>query len=476
MQITVLAAIVMAMTAVELPPSGLAAGLALPAAAAYVLLSGAIAAINSRLACWGLAAGEGLWRGVAMRHSRIGLSLQLWLVLGLGGAIWLGQPQWSDLIERLRPIPLAATALLMTPFVGALVLTWLFDYPFHRAYRTRLAEQRALDDLVGSAAPRVRGPWSLREFLGYNLRHEFLFIAAPVGLIVLLRDVLQVYVTPLVPESISGWAIPTAMSLTSLGVFLVAPAMIVHIWRTCPMGDGPLKIALEAVGQRMNIKFRRILIWQSGGLIANAAVMGLVSRFRYVLLSDGLLEQMSAGDILAVFAHEAQHVKGRHIMYSLLFAFSTAVLCTYAADLAGTLLTLDPLTVEVAALGLLVLAWAFGFGWISRRFERQSDVNGAAVMSQMQAADLPTDSVSPQGAAAFAHALQAIAMLNGMSTTHRNWRHGSIGNRISYLLWLGSTLGSRRHIDSIVRLIKLGLWAATAVSAAAMTFGQQLLN
>lgn len=490
MQITVLAALVIAMTLIGLPLPQLPWEVALPAAAAYVLIAGILAGVNSLLACRGLEAAAGIPRRVVMRHNRLALALQAWLALGLGGAIWAGQGQWLDLVQWLRPVPLAPTAAVMTPFILALVLSWVLDYPFHRAYRTRLALQHGQDFLFAApqapagaeaplvaapaAAPRVAGPWSRREFLGYNLRHEFLFIAAPVSLIVLLRDVLEVYVAPRMPESVAGWVLQLGTAACSLGVFLVAPAMIVRIWRTCPLGEGTLRSALEAMAQRMHIRFRRILIWQSGGLIANAAVMGLAARFRYVLLSDGLLEQMSGPDILAVFAHEAQHVKGRHILYSLLFAFSTAVLCIYAVNFVGMAFKLGETPVEMGGLALLMLAWVFGFGWISRRFERQSDVNGAWLMGQMQAATLPADLVTLHGAAVFAHALEAIAMLNGISMTHRNWRHGSIESRINYLLELGGAGGSRRAIDRTVAFIKIGLWLAIAASAAVIVIVEVL--
>jgi STE24 endopeptidase len=199
--------------------------------------------------------------------------------------------------------------------------------------------------------------------------------------------------------------------------------------------------------------------------------MGLVSRFRYVLLSDALLEQMSERDIAAVFAHEAQHVKGMHIFYSMLFAISSSTLCAWSAERVRAAAGLGDWEAQVLAIMLLVAAWAFGFGWLSRRFERQSDVNGAWLIGRMEQPEAPADIITPAGAEAFAHALQSIAQLNGISLTHRNWRHGSLEGRISYVLWLGSTFASRRKIDRLVLWMKVALWLATAISVALLLWG-----
>src|SRR5206468_1109239 len=67
------------------------------------------------------------------------------------------------------------------------------------------------------------------------------------------------------------------------------------------------------------LKFRDILIWRTHHRIANALVMGIVPRFRYVLLSDLLLAEMEDEQIEAVFAHELGHVVHRHLIWYLVF-------------------------------------------------------------------------------------------------------------------------------------------------------------
>jgi STE24 endopeptidase len=121
---------------------------------------------------------------------------------------------------------------------------------------------------------------------------------------------------------------------------------------------------------------------------------------------------------------------------------------------------------------LLVTTGGLGFGWLSRRFERQCDVIGAwAVGTELDppGGDPPGDAgaIRPEGAALFARALERIAALNGIPARQRNWRHGSIASRVSYILWMGATRGSRATIDRTVRRIKRGLWLLLAAAVAA---------
>ncbi|HAU38600.1 MAG TPA: Zn-dependent protease with chaperone function, partial [Phycisphaerales bacterium] len=69
-----------------------------------------------------------------------------------------------------------------------------------------------------------------------------------------------------------------------------------------------------------------------------------------------------------------------------------------------------------------------GFGWVSRRFERQCDVQAAWAMSGAAPGDRAAV-ITPEGAATFAWALQQIARLNGIAPEQFNWRHGSIARR-----------------------------------------------
>ena len=55
--------------------------------------------------------------------------------------------------------------------------------------------------------------------------------------------------------------------------------------------------------------------------------------------------------------------------------------------------------------------------------------------------------------------------MNGIPPKRWNWRHGSLAQRIGYILWLGSTSGTRRIDDGLVRRLKRIIWILLAVAA-----------
>ncbi len=373
-----------------------------------------------------------------------------WLILGLAGVLASGYARWVMEDLRLGSLPLVGKLAAVAPFVVALIGIWILDYPCHRRVRLLIGRQSGSD----TAAPA----WTLGQYLSYNIRFQLLFIVVPIGLIVLLTDSLQMYGPLIVPQGPAGeYLLLGAGIVIALGVFLTAPAIIVRIWRTRPLPDGPLRQRLQQMARHMGFGFRDIRLWLSGGVIANAAVMGLWGPLRYILISDALLDNMDQESIEAVFAHEAGHVVSHHLPYMAAFLISTPVLCGAAATLLVEVFPSAEWVGDAAVLALLAVAWAGGFGWISRRFERQSDVIAAWSGSCREDGRIEAES-----AAVFANALQQVAMLNGMLTTQRNWRHGSIAGRVGYLRRLAAEGGTRGEIDRVVRRIKIGLLCALA--------------
>ncbi len=310
--------------------------------------------------------------------------------------------------------------------------------------------------------------WTRGQFLAFNVRTHLLMILVPVSLIILSNDLLMM-AYPLLPESVAEELVAVGVVVSAGLVFLLAPVMIVHIWRTAPMADSPLLNKLKAMCDRLHLRYRRILIWRSGGVLVNAGVMGLIARVRYILLSDGLIEQMPAEQVEAVFAHEAAHVTNHHIFYSGMFMAATGLWVILLEESSVTLLGWSPWWLELGAMATLLAAWGLGFGWLSRRLERQCDVAAAWQMGLPAGADgsAADGTVTPQGAAIFARSLESVARLNGIPPRRFNWRHGSIAGRVSHVLWLAGAGKSRETIDRLVRRTKACLWAVLAMAIAA---------
>jgi hypothetical protein len=466
MYVVVLIAFVVALTLGEQAPLWSTRWLVAPALGMYLAGTVAVGALKTALSLRAIAREAHVPARVLRRHNLLNVLGQCWLVAGLAGVMLAGYGRWVLDDLRMGSIPLAGQLALLVPFLVALLLSWLLEYPFYREVRVRIARERTL------AGEVARPGWTLGEYLGYNLRHHVLFVAVPVALILLAMDLLLL-LHPSLPPRLADPAVVAAGAFWAGGVFLCAPLLIVRIWRTQRLPDGPLRDVLLRTCRKMNLKCRELLVWRTGGMITNAGVMGLLAPVRYVLLSDALLEHMDDREVRTIFAHEAGHIVSHHLFYSMMFAVSAALLCEAAGTTLAAALRLEAWAAEAVTIALLAAAWGAGFGWLSRRFERQSDVI-AAWASGPGADDADGDRVTPEGAALFARSLEHVGQLNGIPPRQRNWRHGSIAGRVRYVLWLGSTAGTRRDINRLVRRIKIGLWVALA-AAGSVTAARLLL-
>ncbi|MBS3822233.1 MAG: M48 family metalloprotease, partial [Phycisphaerae bacterium] len=425
----------------------------------YLVITALLGLADAGASLKGLGGETSVPSRILHRHHRMAVISQAWLVAGMAVLASLGWSWWVNVRLDIARWPLVGDLLAAGPFLLALPLMWLMQYPVHRAVRLRMAAAMA------ERGERPVACWSLREYMGFNLRHQLLFIAVPISLILFGVECLDLLLIPADYRPGSDPALEAVYAAGSLAVaglvFLAAPLLLIRIWKTHPLPPSPLRDQLEQTCDRMGVGHRDILVWESGGVLVNAAAMGLIARVRYALLSDALLEQMDREHVRAVFAHEVAHARMHHILFAALFAMAAAT-CSSAAGVAlAAWLGLEPWMQQTLTVVLLAGSWVFGFGFVSRRFERQSDVIGAWASGPGGPPDDPAETrITPAGAIVFAQALQRVADLNGVPLSQRNWRHGKMVDRVAHIQMLGMTGGTREGIDRSVRRIKLALTAA----------------
>jgi len=181
-----------------------------------------------------------------------------------------------------------------------------------------------------------------------------------------------------------------------------------------------------------------------------------------------------------VFGHEAGHVKKHHILFLLLFAASSLMIAGGLVELAEARWEwLDRQVLEAGALVVVALVWLVGFGWVSRRFERQADVFGVQVLSEsIRDFRMPFayHQAYPRGparralcmtaAVRFAGALERIAVLNGIPVHARSWRHSSIASRARLVQTLAAHPARLARFQRVVLATKVGLVLVSAAAAA----------
>lgn len=436
-----------------------------------------IAALSCCLGWWGAARASRprtrRWFGLGIR------AIDLATLAAFGAVIHAFG--WPAVVRRGVPVggwTVVQDALIVLPFVVMQLTSWWGVYAGERAMRPALPPERT----AGLARHLVL---RARQSLGLVL---------PVLLIFSLGQDLARRQWP--GWSSSPWSQPVEVLAMGLLVMVASPLFVRLAWPTRPLPPGPLRDRLEHLARRLGFRCADILVWDTGGTMVNACVTGSLPRFRYVLLTDALIEFLDESEIAAVFGHEIGHIAHRHLLYfGFFFAGSLALLAILGDSIDEELFrlsrfligrshpVLDTLLEAAAVLSAVGLYFLVVFGHVSRRFERQADVFGCRAVSCGQpdcpphgdapglAAAAPSPGVlCPIGIRIFASALQNVAVLNGMETRARSWRHGSIARRIAFLEGLeGRPEALRRFETGVSRLrvvMALGLAAAVVIALA----------
>src|SRR5262249_61806985 len=82
-----------------------------------------------------------------------------------------------------------------------------------------------------------------------------------------------------------------------------------------------------ALAKRLHFRCSDFLLWPTHGAAANAMIVGLLPRVRYVIFTDRILEELPPEELDAVFGHEVGHAKHGHIwLYAVFLVLSVTVL------------------------------------------------------------------------------------------------------------------------------------------------------
>jgi Zn-dependent protease with chaperone function len=345
--------------------------------------------------------------------------------------------------------------LILSPYLLHLLASWTLSFRVERVFRFHR--------------------WNVVGYVLFQLRQRLLPLL-PMLFLMLLRDLVEVLAGRIAAvERLGIWlrylvSVQWAFTIGSIVlVLMAAPFLFRLLWRMKPLPDGSLRRRLDAFGKRVGFKTRDILLWPTRGNVLNAAIIGITGRFRYVMLTDGLLNSLTEDEIEAVYAHEVGHAKHRHMLILLLFALEFFFLLHILTPLLPE--WMQP-TENIEWLILLVpctvIWWGVIFGWISRRLERQADVYGTNATAR---AHDGTDG------SAFISALENLAEESGQTRHLPGLRHFTVQDRTAYLREYVSDPRVRRdHRRSIRTLLTVYLALFALVFGTALaTLPEQML-
>lgn len=320
-------------------------------------------------------------------------------------------------IHFLSIIPTFQALLFLTLFIFYLAIVWACAYtPYRALYTTDLSRRSYVFSQISFSVP-ILLPWILLSGVA---------------------DIINVLPFELPKRFLST----TGGEITYFLVFLVAiavlgPAMIQKFWRCKPLETGYHRNRIENLCQKAGLGYANILYWPIfGGRMITAAVMGLIEKFRYILVTHGLLEMLEPEEIDAVIAHEIGHIKKKHLLFYLLFfigymmisyaSFNLLIYSIFFSETIYRFITgtgLDQVAVTTSVFSLVIILifliyFRFIFGYFMRNFERQADTYVYALF----------DSAKP-----LISTFQKIAATSGQPPDKPNWHHFSITKRIDYL-------------------------------------------
>ncbi len=329
---------------------------------------------------------------------------------------WLNMPAYLKPVSWFAVLPTLNSLLFLLLFVGYLTIMWAFSYDAHKAiYRTNISRGNYVYSNISFSVP-VLIPWVL--LFGITDMVQLLPFELPKRIL----------------DDPMGQILYFLVFLVVTAIF--APLLIQRFWRCRSMEAGPTRGRIESLCRRAGVHYADIVYWPIfGGHMITAAVMGLAARFRYILVTDALLNLLSPDEVDQVIAHEIGHVKRKHLLLYLLFFIGFMVI-SYAVYpvsvlmfLKGPLLQfltffhIDPFTLRNIAAAIImfvsiVLYFRFIFGYFMRNFERQADV----YVFELFATAKPLIST-----------FDKIVLSSGQPADKPNWHHFSIKQRIDYL-------------------------------------------
>ena len=221
------------------------------------------------------------------------------------------------------------------------------------------------------------------------------------------------------------------------GVAIIGPAIIKQFWRCKPLENSFTRSRIESLCEKAGLDYADILYWPIfGGRMITAGVMGLVKKFRYILVTNALLRMLEPEELDMVIAHEIGHIKRKHLIFYLVFfagflfisytIVNLIVLSIFASEIYYWVITVTGISQKsvfafinaLVFISIFLLYFRFIFGYFMRNFERQADIFVFSLFESSKPL------VSTFG---------KIAASSGQASDRPNWHHFSIKERIDYL-------------------------------------------
>ncbi len=218
---------------------------------------------------------------------------------------------------------------------------------------------------------------------------------------------------------------------------ITGPKIIQKLWNCKPLEIGEKRYIIENICKKADVKYNDIVYWPIfNGTMITAGVMGVVKKFRYILVTRALLDNLDSSELEAVIVHEAGHVKKKHLLFYVFFITGYMLVSFILSDFIFFLLYSNPVYFITDILGITLVSAAptlyititilsfiiyfrYIFAYFMRNFERQADLYVFEILNS---------------AKSLISAFYKIIQISGQSPEKPNWHHFSIKERITHLI------------------------------------------
>jgi Zn-dependent protease with chaperone function len=356
-------------------------------------------------------------------YQNLVLQLSILAILLFAFDVWvLHLKTWLHAIPGVGRLTAIHGLLAMMVFIFYLMTIWFFGHAVYGvAFRTQLTRRSFVLSNAKLHVP-ILFPW-----VSLSLLYDVLFFLPWPSLQAFLRTK-------------AGEMVFFSLFLLVLMIFM--PRLIQSWWGCEPFPATEKAQALRDFLRERGFKYRQMVKWPIfEGRMLTAGIMGIVPRYRYILITESLVNILSVEELKAVLAHEMGHAKYRHLLFYLFFFLGFMFLSFGLFDIFLYFLAAHPsfmnhvqagdteeASLFYSLLSLPILLTMFVYfryvmGFFMRHFERQADLYSALSMGS------PRQTIS---------SLEKIALLGGRIRDLPSWHHFSIRERVDYL-WRTTT-------------------------------------
>ena len=166
------------------------------------------------------------------------------------------------------------------------------------------------------------------------------------------------------------------------GLYILSPRLFNWAWKTENAND-ELSQRISEISEKAQTKIAGVKIWNTfNEPLPNAAVAGLLSKFRFVYITDFLLDVFTNNQIEAVVGHELGHLRLGHVLSYLLFSINAILLAIIFKSLLIIYFPyfyINSTTTYILEIVVFIPFFALVFTALARHCERQADLFSSAI-------------------------------------------------------------------------------------------------